>query len=377
MLRSHPWVLAATILGSSMAFINSSTVNVALPALQQALDASVTDIQWIVNAYVLFLAALILLGGSLGDHFGRRRIFMVGVTLFAGASLWCGLSTTLDSLISARALQGIGAALLTPASLALISATYGDERGRAIGLWAAFSALTAALGPLLGGWLIDTFSWRWIFLLHLPLAVAVLALSWRRVPESRDESANQLDWWGALLATAGLGGITYALIESSNRSFTDPLVPGSLAAGLLLLGIFLAVEARRDHPMVPLSLFRSSTFSGANGLTLFLYTALGALLFFLPLNLIQVYGYSATEAGAALLPFSLLLALLSTWAGALAVPTSLEEESREAVIQAVNDAFVAGFRLIAYVAAGLALASAVIGWTTVRDEGGVVEEREL
>jgi len=318
MIRSRSWVLAATIAGSSMVFINGSTVNVALPALQQQLGASVTGIQWVVNAYSLFLAALILLGGSLGDQFGRRRMFMIGVGLFAAASLGCGLSPNLPSLVAARAVQGVGGALLTPGSLAIISATFeGEAEGRAIGLWAGFSALTSALGPVLGGWLIDTASWRWIFFLHLPLALVVLALSWTRVPESRDEDAGDLDWWGALLVTAGLASLTYGLIDSSNRSFGHPLVLGTLVAGGLLLALFLWVEARQDDPMMPLSLFRSSTFSGANALTLLLYMALGGLLFFLPMNLIQVYGYSATAAGAALLPFSLLMALLSSWAGGL------------------------------------------------------------
>lgn len=318
MIRSRPWVLAATIVGSSMVFINGSTVNVALPALQQQLDASVTGIQWVVNAYTLFLAALILPGGSLGDQYGRRRVFLVGVGIFAAASLWCGLSPNLPSLLAARAAQGVGGALLTPGSLAIISATYeGEAEGRAIGLWAGFSALTSALGPVLGGWLIDAVSWRWIFFLHLPLALVVLALSWWQVPESRDEGAGDLDWRGALLVTTGLGSITYGLIDSSNRSFGHPLVVGTLAAGALLLALFVWVEARQEEPMMPLSLFRSATFSGANALTLLLYTALAGLLFFLPMNLIQVYGYSATAAGAALLPFSLLMGLLSSWAGGL------------------------------------------------------------
>ena len=313
------WVLAATILGSSMVFINGSTVNVALPALQANLGATVIDIQWIVNAYSLFLASLILLGGSLGDHLGRRRIFLIGVAIFAAASIWCGLAATADMLIVARAVQGIGGALLTPGSLAIISATFGDdERGQAIGLWAGFSALTSALGPLLGGWLIDTFSWRWIFFLHLPLAAIVLVLSWWRVPESRDEQAVAgLDWWGALFVTLGLSGVVYGLIESSTRSFADPIVLTALIAGVTLLALFVVVEARSEAPMIPLELFRSWTFSGANGLTLLLYMALSGILFFLPMNLIQVQGYSATAAGAALLPTILLLSLLSSWSGGL------------------------------------------------------------
>ena len=313
------WVLLATILGSSMVFINGSTVNVALAALQRDLGATVADIQWIVNAYTLFLAALILLGGALGDRYGRRRLFLLGVILFTLASIACGLAPNTSLLIGARAVLGIGGALLTPGSLAMISAAFDNEaRGQAIGLWAGFSALTSALGPALGGWLIDTLSWRWIFFMHVPLAIIVLAVSWWGVPESRDENAPQrLDWWGAFLATVGLGGLTYGLIASSERGFGQPLVWGTLIAGTLLLAIFVYAEARHPKPMVPLQLFRSRSFSGANGLTLFLYTALGAVFFFLPLNLIQIQGYSATAAGAALMPAILLLSLLSSWAGGL------------------------------------------------------------
>ncbi len=315
----RPWILAATILGSSMGFINGSTVNVALPALQAQLGASVVDVQWIVNSYTLFLAALILPGGSLGDHYGRKRIFMLGIVIFALASAWCGLVVTPEQLIVARSLQGVGGALLTPGSLAIISASFEVEaRGRAIGLWSGFSALTAALGPLLGGWLIDTYSWRWIFFILLPMAIIVLAITWRYVPESRDEEVRGgLDWWGALLATLGLGGLTYGLIESSVRGFSDPLVLTTLALGVIMLAGFLFVETRVAAPMVPLTLFSSRTFSGANGLTLLLYMALGGALFFLPLNLIQVQGYTATQAGAAFLPMILLISFLSRWAGGL------------------------------------------------------------
>lgn len=314
------WVLAATILGSTMVFVNGSTVNVALPALQADLGATVVDMQWIVNAYTLFLAALILLGGALGDRYGRRRVFVWGVIIFTLASLASGLAPNATTLIVARAAQGVGGALLTPGSLAIISASFTDvERGRAIGLWAGFSALTSALGPLVGGWFIDTFSWRWIFYMHAPIAVVVIAISLWRVPESRDLQAPQrLDWAGAVLATVGLGAATYGLIASSERGFGDWLVWATLLGGLVLLALFVVVEARQSQPMVPLRLFRSRTFSGANLLTLFLYTALGGAFFFLPLNLIQVQGYSATAAGAALMPMILLLSFLSTWAGALA-----------------------------------------------------------
>lgn len=313
------WVLVATIVGSSMVFINGTTVNVALPALQSSLGATVADMQWIVNAYTLFLAALILLGGALGDRYGRVRVFLLGVGLFTAASIASGLAPDARFLIAARAVQGMGGALLTPGSLAIISAFFDDEeRGRAIGLWAGFSALTSAMGPLLGGWLIDTFSWRWIFFIYVPMALVVAAASLWGVPESRDEAApERLDWGGGLLATLGLGSVTYGLIASSERGFGHALVWGGLLAGGLLLVLFVRVERRHPTPMMPLRLFRSRTFSGANGLTLFLYTALSGAFFFLPLNLIQVQGYSATAAGGALIPAILLLSVLSSWAGGL------------------------------------------------------------
>lgn len=314
---AKPWILAATILGSSLAFIDSSTVNVALPALQRSLGATVTDIQWVINGYTLFLASLILLGGSLGDHYGRRRVFGIGVVAFALASAWCGLAPTTGQLIVARACQGVGAALLVPGSLAIISASFPEgERGGAIGLWSGFSAITSALGPVLGGWLIDTLSWRWIFFINLPLAVLVLFFL-TRVPESRDPQAGRLDFAGASLVTLGLGALTYGLLSASTRGLGDAAVLLALGAGVAALVGFVALEARLKEPMVPLTLFRSPTFSGTNLLTLLLYGALGGALFFLPLNLIQVQGYSATAAGAALLPFVLLLSLLSRWSGGL------------------------------------------------------------
>jgi len=315
---SKPWILAATILGSSMVFIDGTVVNVALPALQTSLNATVVDVQWVVEAYALFLAALLLAGGSLGDHFGRKRVYAVGVALFALASVWCGLSPNIGQLIVARALQGVGGALLVPGSLAIISASFADEeRGRAIGTWSGFTAITAAVGPVLGGWLIENVSWRAIFFINLPLALIVLALVLLHVPESRDEESRGLDWIGAVLATVSLGAIVYGLIESSNRGFGDPAIIASLSGGVLMMIVFVVIEARKQNPMLPLRLFRSRNFSGANLLTLFLYTALSGSLFFLPLNLIQVQGYSATAAGAALLPFILIMFLLSRWSGGL------------------------------------------------------------
>jgi EmrB/QacA subfamily drug resistance transporter len=313
------WVLAATILGSGMTFLDGTAVNVALPALQKDLGATVAQVQWVIEAYALFLSALLLVGGSLGDRYGRRRMFLLGTVGFAAASAACGLAADTSQLIAARALQGIAAALLVPGSLALLSAFFGESRGKAVGVWSAFSSITAAIGPLLGGWLIDKASWRWVFFLNLPLALAVVVISLRSVPESRDEEDNASpDLPGALLATLGLGGITFGLIESSRLGWTHPLVAGSLAGGAAALAGFLAVEARTKDPMMPLSLFRSRVFAGANLLTLWLYAAMGGALFFLPFNLIQVHGYSATAAGAALLPFVILMFFLSRWAGGLA-----------------------------------------------------------
>jgi EmrB/QacA subfamily drug resistance transporter len=318
--RAAPWVLAATILGSSITFIDSTVVNVALPVLQRELGTDIVGVQWIVEAYSLMLSALILVGGSLGDRRGRKRIFSTGIVLFAIASAGCGLSQTTTQLIIARAVQGLGAAMLVPGSLAIISASFSKEdRGRAIGTWSGFTAISAGAGPVLGGWLIENVSWRWIFFINLPLAIVVLAITWWRVPESRDENAGKrVDILGTAAATLGLGGVVYGLLESSGRGFKDSRVIVSLAAGVVLLVLFIIVEQRRgQRAMMPLALFRSTTFAGANLLTFFLYAALGGLMFFLPFNLIQVQGYSATAAGAALLPFVLTMFLLSRWAGGL------------------------------------------------------------
>ena len=315
------WVLVATILGSSMAFIDGTVVNVALPVLQSELHATATDVQWVVEAYSLFLAALILVGGSLGDHFGRRRVFAIGVFLFTVASVLCGLAPNVNFLIIARAFQGVGGALLVPGSLAIISASFDSkQRGTAIGTWSGFTAITSAVGPVMGGFLVQYASWRWVFFINVPLAVIVLIVLFWRVPESRNEELAahpQLDWWGAFLATLGLGGIVFGLIESNNYGLSSGLVLISLGVGVVALIAFLLVEARSKSPMLPLSLFRSRTFSGANVLTFLLYAALGASLFFLPFNLIRVQGYSPTEAGAANLPLILILFFLSRWSGGL------------------------------------------------------------
>src|SRR5438067_5435098 len=256
------WILAATILGSSMSFIDGTVVNVALPALQANLNATAIDVQWVVEAYALFLAALLLLGGSLGDHFGRKKIYTIGISVFALASVWCGLAPNISQLIIARAVQGVGGALLVPGSLAIISASFDEEnRGKAIGTWSGSTAITTALGPVLGGWLIEHVSWRAVFFLNFPLALITLALVFFFVPESRDEEEkNKLDLTGAALATVGLGAIVYGLIESSRLGFKSPIVIATLAGGALVFAAFVFIEARKRHPMMPLSLFRSGNF---------------------------------------------------------------------------------------------------------------------
>ncbi|SRR6266498_859159 len=313
------WVLAATILASSMAFIDGTVVNVALPFLQKNLNATVIGVQWVVEAYSLFLSALLLVGGSLGDRYGRKLIFAIGISIFALASAWCGLATSIAQLIVARSIQGVGGALLVPGSLAIISVSFGPEqRGRAIGTWSGFSAITTAIGPVLGGWLVEHVSWRVVFFLNLPVAAAVLIILIWRVPESRDtEETGPVDWRGGALATIGLAGLVYGLIESSRVSFRNATVITSLVIALVSLVVFVVHEARAQNPMLPLHLFRSRNFSGANVLTLLLYAALGGTLFFLTLNLIQIQGYSATAAGAALLPFVLIMFALSRWSGGL------------------------------------------------------------
>jgi len=315
----NQWVLVAAILGSSLVFIDSSVVSVALPTIQEDLGATAAATQWVVEAYALLLAALVLVGGALGDRLGRRRVFVVGTALFTLTSVWCALASGPGMLIAARDAQGVAGALLTPTSLALNSATFDDEneRGRAIGTWSGFTAITAAIGPVLGGWLVDTASWRWIFVINVPLGVAILAVALTRVPESRDPAVARIDWRGALLTTVGLGGLVYGLIEAPVAGWDDPLVAASLMVGIVSLAAFVAVEGRITAPMMPLGLFRSRTFSGTNLLTFFLYAALGGALYFFPFLLIQVQGYGSTAAGAALLPFVLLLFALSRWSGGL------------------------------------------------------------
>ncbi|RKR39087.1 MFS transporter [Paraburkholderia sp. BL17N1] len=331
--RRKKLALAATILGSSMAFIDGSVVNVALPSIQSELGASVAAIQWVVDAYLLFLGALVLVGGSLGDKLGRRTVFIAGIGLFTLASIGCGLAPGAAALIAARAVQGVGAALLVPSSLSIIGAVFDDkERGQAIGTWAGVGAITSALGPVAGGWLVDAFSWRAIFFLNVPIACATVALAVMAVPDSRQDdevnpsaraggatghAAAELDWPGAATATAGLAALTYGLTLASARGFGDRWVLASILGGLLVLSAFVALEARTRNPMMPLDVFRSRDFVGANLVTLLVYFGLGGALFFLPFTLIRAYGYSATQAGAALLPVPVTIGLLSRFTGGL------------------------------------------------------------
>lgn len=316
--KSRPWVLAATILGSSMAFIDSTAVNVSLPALQSSLQATMVDIQWVIESYGLFLSALILIGGALGDALGRRAMFMAGVAGFAVASVGCGFSYSIHSLIAWRCFQGITAAFLVPGSLAIISASFDEKsRGKAIGTWAGFTTITTALGPVLGGWLVEHASWHWIFFINVPIALVVLGISFWRVPESRNAKSGRIDWLGAAVATLGLAALVYGFLDSAILGWSHPRVIGSLALGVGSLVLFIFIERTERAPMVPLNLFKSANFSGANLLTLCLYSALGIFFFLYPLNLIQIQKYSATATGAATLPMILLMFVLSRWAGGL------------------------------------------------------------
>jgi len=313
------WVLTAAVLGSALAFVDESVVNVALPKIESDLHTTLAAMQWVINAYTLCMSALLLIGGAAADQFGRRRMFLIGVSLFAAASLACGLAPDARVLIAARTVQGAGAALLVPCSLALIGAAFDEkERGAAIGIWSGASAIAAGVAPLLGGWLVDHASWRLIFLINPLLAIPTLWITVREVPESRDPDAPPgIDWRGALLAFAGLGTLVYGLIASSGRGWGAPRVGIALAVGAALLAGFVLCEPREHAPMMPLGLFRSRVFSGVNILTLLLYGALGGAFFFLPFLLIQARGYSATATGAAYLPFTVILGLLSRWSGGL------------------------------------------------------------
>lgn len=313
------WTLVATIVASSMTFIDGTVVNVALPALQTKLNATITDLQWVIEAYALFLGALILVGGSLGDQLGRRKVFLGGVIAFTIASVLCGLAPTALVLIIGRALQGMGAAFLIPGSLAIISSAFsGAERGRAIGTWSGFSAITTAIGPVTGGWLVEHVSWRAVFFINVPLSAIVMFLSVRHIEETKDPSrAGATDWTGAALGVTVLGGLVLGLLEWPALGPRHPLVFGALAVGVVSLVLLLIVEKRVSNAMIPLALFSSRGFAMANLLTLFLYAALTEMMFLVPLELIQVRGFSPTAAGAALLPFPIIMFVLSRWSGGL------------------------------------------------------------
>ncbi len=312
------WVLATTVLGSGMVMIDGTVVNVALDRIGADLDAGFADLQWTVNAYTLTLASLILLGGSLGDHVGRRRIFVIGVLWFALASLLCGLAPNIETLIAARALQGVGGALLTPGSLALISASFhGPDRAAAIGAWSGLGGIAGAIGPFLGGFLVE-WTWRAVFLINLPLAVLIVVVAVKHVPESRDVgSASGLDVAGTVLAALGLGGLTYSLTGLTTRG-PEPVLLAALAVGVVALAVFVLVERRSPHPLVPPALFRNPVFSAANGTTLLVYGAIGVVFFLLVLQLQTVAGFSPLEAGLSLLPVTAIMLLFSARVGALA-----------------------------------------------------------
>ncbi len=314
-------MLLATVLGSGMAFLDATVVNIALPTIGKDFNAPLSSLQWTVNAYTLTLAGFLLLGGSLGDHYGRRRIFVIGVMWFAAASLLCSIAPNVEFLIGARALQGVGGALMTPGSLAIVeSAFHPDDRGAAIGAWSGLGGIAGAVGPFLGGWLISAVSWRLIFFINLPLAAVVIWVSMRRVPESRDREAQgrPLDLAGATLTALGLAGVTYALTEGPASGWDSPAVLLLGVVGVCALAAFLLVERTSDHPMVPLGMFRTVQFSAANLVTFVVYAALGGALFLLPLQLQLSLGYSPIQAGAALVPLTVVMLLLSARAGRLA-----------------------------------------------------------
>jgi EmrB/QacA subfamily drug resistance transporter len=314
------WVLLATVLGSGIAFLDATVVNVALPTIGRELNAGLASLQWTVNAYTLTLAGFLLLGGSLGDRYGRRRIFVIGVIWFAVASLLCALAPNAGMLIAARALQGVGGALLTPGSLAIIEASFHpDDRSTAIGAWSGLAGVTTAIGPFLGGWLVEAVAWQLIFVINIPLAAVVVWISLRHVPESSDPgAAPKLDVTGAMLAALGLGGVTYALTDGANVGWTSPLIVFTGIGGALALAAFVVVERISSHPMLPLDVFSSRQFTAANVVTFVVYGALGGSLFLLPIQLQRVAGYSPLASGVALVPITVVLLLLSARAGRLA-----------------------------------------------------------
>lgn len=313
---SRPWVIATTSLGSGMAFLDSAVMNVALPAVQMDLDVSARDVQWVFGAFAVVLAAFLLLGGTLGDHYGRRRIFVLGATIFAAASVWCALAPGTGQLIAARAVQGAGGALLVPASLAIVGASFeGRQRAKAIGLWGALSSLAMAVGPVLGGWLVEDVSWRVAFLITPAMAFVAIPIALRHVPESRDPEAHKLDLIGAAIATIALAGLVYGLIESSASGFASPVVLAGLLLGVFALLTFVFVERHERDPMLPPSLFRSRNFDGANLVTLLFYMSLTGSLYYVPFLMMQVHGFSAFVTGSVFLPFVAMALLLGRLSG--------------------------------------------------------------
>jgi EmrB/QacA subfamily drug resistance transporter len=314
------WVLTATVLGSGIAFLDSTVVNVALPHIGDDLDSGVGGLQWVLNGYLLAVSSLILLGGSLGDRFGRKRVFQVGIIVFAVASLLCAVSLNAPMLVGARIAQGVGGALLTPGSLAILEASFRrEDRSRAIGAWSGLSGVASAVGPFLGGWLVDAASWRWIFLINLPLSVFVVVVAARHVPESSDpEASRQVDALGAALVAVALGGLSWGLIAAGDEGWGAFSVWGSLVVGVAGLVAFVVVERRSRHPMVPTTIFSSAQFRAANLVTAAVYAALGGVFFLLVVQLQNVLGYSAIEAGAASFPITILMLTLSARSGALA-----------------------------------------------------------
>ena len=313
------WIMSSVILASAMAFIDGTALNVALPSLQKDLNATATDLFWLLNSYLLMLAALVLPGGSLGDKLGRKKIFMIGITIFMLSSAACGFAPSVFYIIMFRTIQGIGGALMIPGSLSIINSSFSkNERGKAIGTWSAITTLVTIGGPILGGALADAGLWRMIFFINVPIGIISLIILWRKVPESMDEeTGHSLDYAGAIAIVAGLALLTYGFLEIPKTGFNNWQVYFSLVAGLVSLIIFLIIEKKSNHPMMPLHLFNNKTFSGANLLTFFLYAALFSAMLFLTLNMVQIQGYSQLQAGMTLLPFTILLILISRWSGAM------------------------------------------------------------
>ena len=317
--KSGRWILIATILASGMAFLDGTVVIVALPSIQSQLDANISGIQWVVNSYALMLAALLLLGGSLGDHLGRRKVFLYGIVLFTIGSLLSALSGSIEQLITFRAIQGIGAAAMIPGSLSIISTSFPEkQRGRAIGLWAGLAGGVASIGPFIGGWLVQTVSWQSIFYINIPLGILALFIAARHIKESQNPKARRIDWAGTATITGALLGLSFGFIQGPVMGWTDPLVTAALVLGVILLPLFLVIEARAKEPMVPLGMFRNPLIAGANIVTFFLYMALNIVIFFAVLNLQQIQGYSPIMAGLALLPTIILITFLSGRGGSIA-----------------------------------------------------------